>query len=72
MQVTNKDITRSPEVESRIQIAKQILNPHFGTLVVTPKEVDVMVKDLADVIAGGINYALHPAIEENEIYQYLQ
>jgi len=66
-----RDFLRTSQVQSRIKIAKQILNPHLGTLVVTPKEVDIMVKDLADVIAGGINYALHPAIEKNEIYQYL-
>ncbi|MEA4883515.1 MAG: GPR endopeptidase [Clostridia bacterium] len=49
-----------------------LLQPYLGTLIVTPKEVDVLVKDLADVVAGGINYALHPAIEQDEIYQYLQ
>jgi spore protease len=54
------------------QVVSQVLQPYFGTLVVTPKEVDVLVKELSDVVAGGINYALHPAIEENEIYQYLQ
>ncbi|MGI6518389.1 MAG: GPR endopeptidase [Bacillota bacterium] len=50
----------------------QMLQPYFGTLIVTPKEVDVLVKELSHVLAGGINYALHPAIDEDEIYLYLQ
>ena len=50
----------------------QMLQPYFGTLIVTPKEVDVLVKELSRVVAGGINYALHPAIDEDEIYLYLQ
>lgn len=50
----------------------QMLQPYFGTLIVTPKEVDVLVRELSHVLAGGINYALHPAIDEDEIYLYLQ
>jgi hypothetical protein len=50
----------------------QMLQPYLGTLIITPKEVDVLAKELSDVVAGGINYALHPAIDEEEIYQYLQ
>jgi spore protease len=49
-----------------------MLQPYLGTLIITPKEVDVLAKELSDVVAGGINYALHPAIDEEEIYQYLQ
>lgn len=48
------------------------LQPYLGSLIVTPKEVDVLSEELAEVVAGGINLALHPAIDEDEIYQYLQ
>jgi spore protease len=54
------------------QAVQQMLQPYLGSLIVTPKEVDVLSEELAEVVAGGINLALHPAIDEEEIYQYLQ
>jgi len=54
------------------QAVQQALQPYLGSLIVTPKEVDLLSEELADVVAGGINLALHPAIDEDEIYQYLQ
>ena len=56
----------------RCQAVQQALQPYLGSLIVTPKEVDLLSEELADVVAGGINLALHPAIDEDEIYQYLQ
>ena len=37
---------------------KEILNPHDYNLVVTPKEVDELTQDLAEMISNGINFAL--------------
>lgn len=37
---------------------KEILNPHDYNLVVTPKEVDELTEDLAQIISNGINFAL--------------
>lgn len=51
---------------------RQILGPQFGQMIVTPKEVDVLIDDIADCIAGAINTALHPALELDEILTYLQ
>ncbi len=64
-----RDITGGPQLPPAVS---QMLQPYLGTLIITPKEVDVLAKELSDVVAGGINYALHPAIDEEEIYQYLQ
>lgn len=64
-----QEITGAPQLPPAVS---QMLQPYLGTLIITPKEVDVLAKELSDVVAGGINYALHPAIDEEEIYQYLQ
>jgi spore protease len=41
-------------------ILEEVLAPTvLGNVVVTPKEVDVMIEDLAEMIASGINYAIH-------------
>lgn len=41
-------------------LIRDVLSPYVGDLMVTPKEIDVMVDDLAGVIAHGIDAAVHP------------
>ena len=45
---------------SRRNLIRQVLGDSMGTLIVTPKEVDVMVDTLSDILADGLNEALHP------------
>ena len=47
------------------------LGPQIGSMVVTPKEIDVIVEVASTVVAGGLNTALHPGLSEEEIYEYL-
>jgi spore protease len=37
---------------------------------VTPKEVDEVVDCLVNIIANGINIALHPGIDNNDINRF--
>jgi spore protease len=50
----------------------EILNPSMGTLIVTPKNIDIFIDDVARVIAGGLNVALHPGVELSDVMRYLQ
>jgi spore protease len=43
----------------------------MGSLIVTPKEVDVMIDSIAKVISGALNIALHPAVSPEEVFRYL-
>lgn len=52
-------------------IVKQVLPDALGDLMVTPKEVDRLIEDIASVLAGGINQALHPHIDYENIHMYL-
>lgn len=52
-------------------IVRQVLPERLGDLMVTPKEIDRLIDDLADIVAGGINQALHPNIDYNNIHNYL-
>lgn len=52
-------------------IVRQVLPETLGDLMVTPKEVDRMIADIADIIAGGINQSLHPHIDYKNIHMYL-
>ncbi len=60
-----------PGAAQRRQFLRQALAPHFGALVVTPKEIDDLVEDLATVVAGGLNAALHPSMDWDRILAYL-
>ena len=47
------------------------LSPFFRQLIVTPKEIDVLIQDLSRVVAGAINIALHPGVTPEEVFRYL-
>ncbi|NLJ25905.1 MAG: GPR endopeptidase, partial [Firmicutes bacterium] len=48
----------------------QLLQPYMGTMVVTPKEIDVLMADAAWVVACGLNIALHPGMDAEQAAQY--
>jgi len=52
-------------------VMEEVLEPYGGKLMVTPKDIDTMIEDVARLIAGGINAAMHPAIENEEAGKYL-
>lgn len=53
-------------------LIQEVLGEAIGNLVVTPKEVDVDIEEVARVIAGGLNGALHPGIEQSEVMDYIR
>ena len=55
----------------RRTIVSQVLPDALGDLMVTPKEVDRFIEDIGVVVAGGINQAMHPHIDYENIYKYL-
>jgi spore protease len=57
--------------QDRQVIVRQVLPEALGDLMVTPKEVDRLIEDIAGVIAGGINQAMHPHIDYENIHMYL-
>jgi len=57
-----------PNVEQAI---KSILKPFGGNLTVTPKEVDVLIDNTAQIVSGGISMALHPGISPEDYAYYL-
>lgn len=57
--------------EDRKTIVGQVLPELLGDLMVTPKEVDRFIEDIGVVVAGGINQAMHPNIDYENIHRYL-
>lgn len=54
----------------RLSLVKEVLEPLGHDLLVTPKEVDEFIEDIANIIANGLNAALHEAIDVNNVAAY--
>lgn len=50
----------------KTQMIRELLEPLGNNLVVTPKEIDVFITDTAQVVATGLNVALHPGMSMEE------
>lgn len=54
------------------QILDEALSPFKGNLMVTPKEIDSLIKTTARIIAGALGISLHPGIDNSDFERYLQ
>jgi spore protease len=50
---------------------REVLEPYVGDLIVTPKEIDEVVKKISKVIANGLNIALHQGITLSDVNRYV-
>lgn len=48
-------------------LTNEILNKHLGNMIVTPKDIDVIIDKISDITAKGINLAMQMNLEEWEI-----
>lgn len=55
------------EQEDLDKLTEDMLRNATGDMIVTPREVDDLVEDVAGIVALGINQALHPGLSESEI-----
>ena len=58
------------EEEEKRQLIREVLAPLGHNLMVTPKEVDVFIEDMANVIAAGLNAALHGEVDQDNVGMY--
>ncbi|WP_435924791.1 GPR endopeptidase [Paenibacillus sp. DYY-L-2] len=54
----------------RLGLVKEVLEPLGHDLIVTPKEIDEFIEDIANVIASGLNLALHDAVNPDNVATY--
>jgi len=68
------DIVREMDAGDKRGLIDEVLTPSLGDLMVTPKEIDVLILEMSKVLAGALNAALHPKIdlERHDITDYLQ
>ena len=65
------NMLRSIDKSEKQKMITEILNPYVGNLVVTPKEIDMVINSVSKIIANGINISLQPALDLDDINKYL-
>ncbi len=56
--------------EEKRQLIFEVLSPLGHNLMVTPKEVDDVIEDMSNLIASGLNAALHGAVNQENTGDY--
>jgi len=71
-QNTNAILGMLPDMseQDRLGMVREVLNPLGHDLLVTPKEIDQFIEDIANIIASGLNAALHEAVDTNNVSAY--
>ncbi|MEI7027410.1 GPR endopeptidase [Paenibacillus sp. y28] len=56
--------------QERLGMVKEVLDPLGHDLLVTPKDIDQFIEDMANIIASGLNAALHQAVDQDNVAAY--
>ncbi len=62
---------KSIDKNEKGRLIEDLLNSKGGDLIVTPKEVDIIVDSVSRVISNGINLALQPSLDLEDINQFM-
>lgn len=65
------NMLKSMNKTDKQKMIEEILTPNVGNLMVTPKEEDMIIDSLSKIISSGINTALQPALDKDEINSYI-
>lgn len=62
---------RNIDKNEKSHLIKSLLNPHVGDLMVTPKEVDVVIDSVSKIISNGLNMALQSSLDMDDINKFM-
>lgn len=65
------NMLKSVDKNEKQKLIEEVLNPYVGDLMVTPKEVDIVISSISKIIANGINLALQPELDIDYISKFL-
>lgn len=57
--------------EEKQNLINEVLYPELGNMIVTPKEIDLVIDVVSKIVANGINIALQPALGLEDINKYI-
>lgn len=58
--------------EDQYDLIEEVLTPFSANLIVSPKDIDVLIEDLSIILANGLNIAIHPGIDLKDINRYIR
>lgn len=56
--------------DEKRELIHEVLHPLGQNLIVTPKEVDVFIEEIGNVVANGLNGALHQSVDMTNVAAY--
>ena len=65
-------LDKSAGEEALMGLEKELMGGPGGDMIVTPREIDALIKDSAGMIAAGINRALQPELSDMEIMAMME
>ncbi len=57
--------------EDQYRFIREVLDPYGANVMVTTKDIDRIIQDISQIIANGLNIALHPGIDLKDVNRYL-
>lgn len=54
--------------DEKQKFIREVLSPSIGRMMVTPKEVDRLLTDISNLVAGSLNAALHPRVAQEFVH----
>src|SRR5699024_5643404 len=58
--------------EEKYSLIEEVLDTFMGNVIVTPKDINVIMDDLSIIISNGLNIALHPGIDIKDVNRYIR
>lgn len=65
------NMLKNIDKDAKKVLIREVLNPYVGDLIVTPKEVDLIIDSLSKIISNGINIATQPNMTMEDINKFM-
>lgn len=63
---------KSIDKEEKRKLILEVLNPYSENIMVTPKDVDVIIESISKMLASAVNMALQPELDLEEINSFIE
>ena len=65
------NMLKNVDKDAKKVLIREVLNPYVGDLIVTPKDVDLIIDSLSKIISNGINIATQPNMTMEDINKFM-
>ena len=66
------DLLKEISDEDKYSLIRDALEPYGANMIVTTKDIDMIIRNISQIIANAINIAIHPGIDLKDVNRYLQ